>query len=293
MRYTDSKAQHLGNGIVLFENAIELEWDWVRKTVDEFIQDEWNEMYKPGIDPETNEEIYVNKSGYFFGKNSINQMPKRASATHQRKDSKVMEFLKFVEDTKDKYLLKYLELFPLAYKCIWWKVKGHFLKYNEGVYLGTHSDISADYIYGIWEPKDQLALRSVVTNLFYLNDHVEDKSLLDGTNFSGGEHYFNYFDITYKPKKGDLLLFPSNYMGAHEVKMVTGGERYSYLGWYSQGTPNPAVNESVTDPIKDPENAQYDTNIYMPNLAQDFRDYLISKGYHELSDKFQITKSNY
>jgi len=58
MRYTDSKAQHLGGGIVLFENAIELEWDWVRKVVDEFIQDEWNEMYKPGIDPETNEEIY-------------------------------------------------------------------------------------------------------------------------------------------------------------------------------------------------------------------------------------------
>jgi hypothetical protein len=293
MRFNDVNAEHLGGGVVLFRNCIDLDWDWVQSKVEGFIEDEWNEMYKPGIDPETGQEIYVNRSGYFFGLDSINLMPKRASATHQRKDSDVMEFLKFMEDSKDKYLLKYLELFPLAFKCIWWKVKGHFLKYVKGVYLGTHSDVSADYIYGVWEPNEQLALRSMVTNLIYLNDHVDTEEELNGKNFTGGEHYFNYLDITYKPKKGDLLMFPSNYMGAHEVKMVSGGVRYSYLGWYSQGTPNPAVNESVTDPIKDPINALHDTNIYMPTLAQDFREYLKSKGYDESSDKYRITQSNY
>jgi len=293
MIFNNVEAEHLGGGVVLFRNAFEFDWNWILHNVETFIEDEWNDMYKPGIDPETGEQVYVNRSGYFFGLDSINLMPKRASATHQRKDPEIMSWLKFMEDSKDKYLLKYLEIFPLAYKCIWWKVKGHFLKYNKGVYLGTHSDVSADYIYGVWEPNEQLALRSMVTNLLYLNDHVENESELNGTNFTGGEHYFNYLDITYKPKKGDLLMFPSNYMGAHEVKEVTGGVRYSYLGWYSQGTPNPLVNESVTDPIKDPVNAQHDTNVYMPSLTEDFRNYLISKGYDESSDKFRITQSNY
>lgn len=293
MKDNNVDAVHLGNGVVLFSNALNMDWDWVRDTTSSLIAAEWADMYTPGIDPETNEEIYVNKSGYFYNKESINLMPKRASQSHSNPNPEIIQWLKFMEDTKDKYLLKYLEIFPLAYKCVWWKVKGHFLEYNKDVYLGSHSDISADYIYGILEPKNQLALRNVVTNLVYLNDSVDSSEELDGSNFIGGSHFFNYFDIEYKPKKGDILMFPSNYMAAHEIKMVLEGKRYSYLGWYSQGTPNPVVHESVTDPIKDPVGAISDTNIYLPTLAEDFRNYLLLKGYDEHSDKFGITKSSY
>jgi hypothetical protein len=82
-------------------------------------------------------------------------------------------------------------------------------------------------------------------------------------------------------------------MAAHEVKPVTSGERYSYLGWYSQGTPNPAVHEYVADPIKEPELATKATNVYIPTLREDFRSYLLESGYSEDSPQLYITKSNH
>jgi hypothetical protein len=69
-------------------------------------------------------------------------------------------------------------------------------------------------------------------------------------------------------------MFPSNFIASHEVKPVTGGTRYSYLGWYSHGSPNPELNETIVDPNTDPEEAQRATNIYMPSLRDDFRNYL-------------------
>jgi hypothetical protein len=89
------------------------------------------------------------------------------------------------------------------------------------------------------------------------------------------------------------MFFPSNYMAAHEVKPVKDGLRYSYLGWYSQGTPNPEVHEYVADPIKDFELSKKATNVYMPTLREDFKNHLLKSGYKEDSTQFYITNSNY
>jgi hypothetical protein len=293
MLFKKVNPKNLGGGVILFENCIELDWDSLIKKSKELIEEEWSNMYETGIDPETNQEIYVNKSGYFFFKESIDIMPKRAGAIHNKEDADLIKVLNFLEESKDKCLLQYFELFPLAYKCVWWKVKGHILQYPKDVYLGSHSDTSADYIYDVLEPQNQLALRSVVTSIVYFNDSVESESELNKNNYIGGGHYFNYLDIEYCPKKGDVLMFPSNYLAAHEVKPVLDGFRYSYLGWYSQGTPNENVGEYVADPLKQPELAQKATNVYMPNLREDFKNYLLSCGYPEDSDQFYITKSNY
>lgn len=287
------KAKHLGGGVVLFESAIDLDWDYVREFSRDAINKEKEDMYTPTVDPETGDEIYLNKSGYFFQKESVDQMPGRGSAIHRYGDEKIKKIFDFVEESKDQYLFKYFELFPLSYKCVWWKVKGHIVQYKKGVYLGSHSDVSADYIYDIWTPKDQLATRNVISNVFYLTSSVDTEEELDGTNFTGGHHYFNYLDIDVKPKKGDLLFFPSNFMAAHEVKPVGEGERYSYLGWYSHGTPNKEVNEFVVDPNKEAELAKTATNLYMPTLTSDYRQYLLENGYDQSSDQFNITRSNY
>ena len=63
-------------------------------------------------------------------------------------------------------------------------------------------------------------------------------------------------------------------MAAHEVKTVTSGTRYSYLGWYCYGSPNKEYDESVTDPAEFPDVAQYSTNVYMPTLKKDLLKYL-------------------
>ena len=293
MIFNKVEPKHLGGGVVLFEKCIVLDWNNLLIESSKLIDEEWKDMYQPGLDPESGKEIYVNKSGYFFGKDSIDLMPKRASAIHSNCNQKFSKVLEFIEECKDKCLLSYFELFPLAYKCVWWKVKGHILQYPKNVYLGSHSDISADYVYGIVEPQDQLALRNVVTSLVYFNDSVDTQDKLDGSNYLGGHHYFNYLDIDYSPKKGDIIFFPSNYMAAHEVKPVVEGFRYSYLGWYSQGTPNPAVHEYVADPLTNPELSKKATNVYMPTLREDLRNHLIQSGYNEDSPQFYITKSNH
>jgi predicted 2-oxoglutarate/Fe(II)-dependent dioxygenase YbiX len=56
--------------------------------------------------------------------------------------------------------------------------------------------------------------------LLYLND-----------DFRGGAVEFTYFNYTFKPKKGDLLIFPSNYLFLHEAKKVESGVRYVIVSW--------------------------------------------------------------
>lgn len=76
------------------------------------------------------------------------------------------------------------------------------LKYNESHFLEWHTD-------------DGSADRSRVSMLYYLNDEYE-----------GGELEFANFDILLKPKKGDILIFPSSFIYKHRVRKVTNGTRY-------------------------------------------------------------------
>jgi hypothetical protein len=135
-------------------------------------------------------------------------------------------------------------------------------------------------MYGLPHPSDQLATRNTVSVVLYLNE-----------DFDGGHHYFNYYDIDYVPKTGDILMFPSNYMAAHEVTPIIKGSRYSYLGWYSHGSPNPATNEHIVDPEKEPEMAKTATNVYMPHLRQQFMEYLEKIGIDENLFAYQLVKS--
>ena len=256
---------HLGGGVVLFKNVFALDWDWMRNFCQETLLAERAQQYTPGIDPISGQDGFINRSGYFFTKNSIDEMPWRGSMVHQNSAPHVIATLDYIEDVRDKCLIKYLHHFPLAGKCIWWKIKSHIVAYPKGAFLGMHSDVSTDYEYGKPHPVDQLATRNSVSVVAYLNDCVDSEEELDGTNFTGGYHYFEYLDIAYKPHKGDILFFPANYIAAHEVQTVTGGVRYSYLGWYCQGTPNSAVRENVIDPIDQPEAARISTNVYMPH----------------------------
>lgn len=277
MIFNNVEGEHLGGGVVIYRDALEWDWQSVVLLAERELSKEHSQMYVPAIHPETGEKAFLNKSGYYFDAGTVDQMPRRASQIHQSNDEQLRDFLLFLEDSRDKYLLKYLEIFPMAFKNIWWKVKGHIVSYRPGVYLGAHSDTSADYVYGLPEPADQLATRNTVTCLIYLNSSTSSLEK-DSINFSGGSHYFNYLDIEVIPNRGDVLFFPSNYMATHEVKPTTAGVRYSYLGWYSHGTPNSAVNEHVVDPAKDPETAKYATNVYMPSLRDDFVDSVKARG---------------
>ena len=59
----------------------------------------------------------------------------------------------------------------------------------------------------------------ILTIIGILNDDYEGGELImfDGTKID--------------TKKGDLLIFPANFLFPHEVELVTKGTRYSYVTW--------------------------------------------------------------
>jgi 2OG-Fe(II) oxygenase superfamily len=59
-----------------------------------------------------------------------------------------------------------------------------------------------------------------VSMTYYMNDDYE-----------GGDVSFNRFDLRFKAKKNNLLIFPSNFVYSHEVHPVTDGLRYVVVQW--------------------------------------------------------------
>lgn len=287
--------RHIGSGVCVFEGAITLDWDWVYEEVKKLVSEDVANMYTPTINPETGKPALLNKSGYLFSSESFLSMPGRCSSAHQRTDEKIKQFLKFLEDSKDYYLLQYLARFPLAYKNIWWKVKGHIVGYKQEhlQYLGVHSDTSADYVYGFDHPSDQLATRNTLSCIVYFNDCNDGTSNTTKNSFSGGHHVFDELGIRYIPRKGDIIMFPSNFIASHLIEPVTCGERYSYLGWYCHGSPNSSFNESIVDPIKDPAMATVATNVYIPTLREDLKSYLEKNNADKSSQAYCLVRDGF
>jgi hypothetical protein len=50
-------------------------------------------------------------------------------------------------------------------------------------------------------------------------------------DYTGGELEFPNFNVKIKPKKGSLLLFPSNYAYSHVAHPVTEGQKYALVTW--------------------------------------------------------------
>ena len=48
-------------------------------------------------------------------------------------------------------------------------------------------------------------------------------------DYEGGE--FVLIDEKIDLSKGDIIIFPSNFMYPHKVEPVTKGTRYSYISW--------------------------------------------------------------
>lgn len=88
-----------------------------------------------------------------------------------------------------------------------WHDQYSVLKYGKGQKFVNHIDDHKDY-------HRRLSL------VYYIND-----------DYTGGEISFPRFNITYKPKANELLLFPSNYIYNHSVLPVVEGTRYAVVSW--------------------------------------------------------------
>jgi len=119
-------------------------------------------------------------------------------------DSEIIkESWQYLFDNMNLALMDYRKTYlmePLEY---WESI--NLVKYYPGNHFNLHADDGASY-------------KSVVSLVGYLNDDYE-----------GGEISFDMYDIKIKPKVGDLLIFPSNYMFMHKALPVTSGVKYSVV----------------------------------------------------------------
>lgn len=79
----------------------------------------------------------------------------------------------------------------------------NFVKYGVGQHFQVHADHGFSYT-------------CTVSTVAYLND-----------DFSGGELWFPYVDVKYQPKRGDIVINPSNFIYSHASLPVTSGIKYS------------------------------------------------------------------
>jgi hypothetical protein len=76
-----------------------------------------------------------------------------------------------------------------------------------------------------WHIDSGLRYPRTVSGTLYFND-----------NYEGGLIEYQHFNISYKPKAGDLILFGSDYPYIHRVTPVTQGTRYAAVSWWRYET---------------------------------------------------------
>ena len=135
--------------------------------------------------------------------------------------------LDIISSTEDQFklLLKYLgpavKNYQQKYSTITARARDNWITHISRVRfnrykVGTKMQIHYDHIQTIFDGKRKGV--PILSFVGLLND-----------NYKGGEFICREKEI--KLKRGDILLFPSNFMFPHGVKEVTKGLRYSFVSW--------------------------------------------------------------
>lgn len=90
----------------------------------------------------------------------------------------------------------------------------NYVKYGPNQHFQTHTDHGFSYI-------------CTISSIMYLNDEYE-----------GGELFFPYFDLKFKPEAGDIVLFPSTFIWAHAALPVKSGIKYSAVTMFDYNDKN-------------------------------------------------------
>jgi len=109
---------------------------------------------------------------------------------------------------------QYIEYFNFPWHAGW---NGHsnlkFNKYIEGSSMKEH----CDHIHDLFEgDRRGIPVLSVVGSL--------------NEDYLGGE-FIMFEDKEYIIKKGEAIIFPSNFLYPHKVNLITKGNRFTYVSW--------------------------------------------------------------
>jgi len=272
--------EDLGGGVVRFPSAVSIDRPLVTEWIDRNSQKAHEQRWTYKVDDYGN-RYALNEDGNKFSIEQIEEVPVRVlEPVKPDTEPHMVDIFKYWEDSIYKCLIKYIDMFPMVLGTIWWRNRGHVIRYDVGDYLGIHNDNDSNYRSTNGKryiPKGQLQMRQVVAVLIYINDCV-DTDEYDGTNYVGGELFFPYLGITTKPKQGDVYIFPTNYIATHGVNTVLKGNRYCYLEFFSQGISHEEVMVSVVEPD---ECDTWCRAHWIDNLFDDYQKYCLLTEYGE------------
>lgn len=269
--------QVLSSGIVLFENCFSFSKEII-SYYENLKLPSLADHYNLVKDEYGNYVYGINKSGHRIPFKDIDKTCIRISSYINKE---YPEALLQLEEITYNFLIKYIEIYPQVLPCLWWKTKGHGLVYSAGSSLGLHSDNDINYIPGA-EPDYQVGIRHVLACICYFNT--------SGVDYDGGEIIFPYHNLTLKPKAGDILFFPANFLAAHEVDRINSGSRYSYLEYYGHGSSDPNRGVNIVNDSPHARSGQ----VWLKNLPDDYKHYIISKyGESNLGELLRPIRNNY
>lgn len=101
----------------------------------------------------------------------------------------------------------------------------NFVKYNSGQHFQVHTDSGFSYF-------------CTLSSVGWFND-----------DYDGGELWFPYLNLKFKPQKGDVIFFPSTYIYAHGSLEVTQGTKYSAVTMYNYNEIGQANTPSSGVPV--------------------------------------------
>ena len=126
----------------------------------------------------------------------------------------IEEINNFILDKLHSTILEYIESLKFDWFDGWIGYSAiKFIRYSPGQTMKNHCDHIHDMFDG---ERKGIPILSIIG---ILNDDYE-----------GGE-LIMFEDKKIDTKKGDLLIFPSNFLYPHEIMPVTKGARYSYVSW--------------------------------------------------------------
>ena len=255
-------------GVVLFKNVIPMkQYDYILDFAKSLRLKALKDDFTFINDNLGNPLYAINRSGHRYTLDDVDIASNHImNFMHDELDKKYFDFFSLCEDALYGCMLRYVEIFPMMLTCLWWRTQGHIVGYGKGGRFGKHCDNDVNYQPGA-EPDQQLAIRNVLGGLIYFNNSVASVDEIKSNNdYIGGEIVFPYANFTYSPKAGDVLMFPSNYLGTHKVLECKEGERYAYVGYFAQGSNDPSRGVNIRQPSEIMDSGQ----VWMPSIVEDY-----------------------
>lgn len=258
---TRIKMTDIGSGLCVVEDAIEVDQKFLFDYI-KMLREEEEKTFTYVV--EDGKKYAINRTGFKFDPDAVSLAPSRFidpllkmnNSSGRQVTQEQEKFISDLEDLMYRILVEYCKHYPDASTVCWWRGMGHIATYEKGQGIGPHCDDQIPFIFGE-KPKNEYPKHSKVSVNIYLNDSVDSLDELNEYNFIGGEITHRHAKHTHKPKAGSAVIYPTNYIGTHEVAPVTAGLRIAYLGSFLYGTPSDGITEHG------------DWRIWMPNLRKD------------------------